>query len=158
MRNRRAHSRSSAEAPRIEYENLLTGWTSEPSGKMNELSLVFTSDEQLARRFYRMVQDWRSWYLVQRCGEGVKKEKQPPITDPAKDVISKLSVPHHQKSSSGDSHYLLGTFNDLRFRQRGLGSRSASARACRQWCASLPTAGPRWWRRRGSSATRDSCR
>lgn len=64
-----------------------------------------------------MVQDWRSWYLVDRCGEGKKKKQLPVAAEPIKGPVAKLSAPApgHSKSSSGDSHYLLGTFNDLGF-------------------------------------------
>ncbi|KAF2436868.1 hypothetical protein EJ08DRAFT_5265 [Tothia fuscella] len=70
---------------------------------------VFCSNDP--KDFFKKVQAWRSWYLVHMMGEGqASKGEQKPTADGDKSVDkSKL----HARSASEDSHYILGSFNNL---------------------------------------------
>lgn len=64
----------------------------------------FSSDnEELSEKFYAAVQQWRSWYLVNRMGEGKKKTDQ---TRPG----TSAQTP---RSPVDDSPYTIGTFKPL---------------------------------------------
>ncbi|KAJ9640021.1 hypothetical protein H2199_006255 [Coniosporium tulheliwenetii] len=85
-----------------------------------------TSDKQIGTAFYKAVQGWRSWYLVNVMGEGQKKPR-PAASEPA--VVRQLSGAHDVPpsgerttsfsaarpgtSTSQDSHYQLGSFKPL---------------------------------------------
>lgn len=60
-----------------------------------------TSDKRLAAAWYRAVQGWRSWYLVNVLGEGRKK------------AAVGAADANHVRSGSGTSHYQLGSFKPL---------------------------------------------
>lgn len=73
-----------------------------------------TSDKQIASDWYKAIQGWRSWYLVNVLGEGKK-----PGTSKAEGTGGPLladmgnSNTGHLKSGSVDSHYQLGSFKPL---------------------------------------------
>lgn len=91
----------------------------------NETSFVHffsIGDKQTGTEFYKAVQGWRSWYLVNVMGEGQKKQKpeatSPPRAFPgtrevagSKALGNSLSL--HRRSISVDSHYQLGSFKPL---------------------------------------------
>jgi hypothetical protein len=91
----------------------------------NETSFVHffaTGDKQTGTKFYKAVQGWRSWYLVNVMGEGQKKSK-PADTSPPRAFLGTREVAGskalgrglslHGRSISVDSHYQLGSFKPL---------------------------------------------
>ena len=88
----------------------------------NFIHMFCTNDQKAANGFYRAVHTWRSWYLVDVMGEGGKNGKAGTTkglngtasTTSKKD--SKMSAGEakiHGRNLSEDSHYILGSFNDL---------------------------------------------
>jgi hypothetical protein len=65
-----------------------------------------TDDSALAHKWYSAVQRWRSWYLVNRMGEGEKKASKT-----AK--IAKIAPNHTLKLSVDESPYTIGSFTPL---------------------------------------------
>jgi hypothetical protein len=85
----------------------------------NFVHFFSTSDKKLAASWYKAVQGWRSWYLVNVMGEGQKRSKKANGT-PQLDGLAFLSSPEgrqqsgHQRSISADSTpYQLGSFMPL---------------------------------------------
>ncbi|KIW07276.1 uncharacterized protein PV09_02130 [Verruconis gallopava] len=72
--------------------------------KSDFIHVFCTEDKQAAEDFFRAVQDWRSYYLVNKMGQG----KGSKLGDLASDPTG-----GHQRSKSVESHYMLGSFNDL---------------------------------------------
>lgn len=66
-----------------------------------------TSDPSVATSFYRAVQGWRSWYLINVMGEG--STNKPPIVESNTVPMG----PTHKHKASVDSHYELGSFKPL---------------------------------------------
>jgi hypothetical protein len=64
-----------------------------------------TDDGALANKWYSAVQRWRSWYLVNRMGEGAKKSKVPKTT--------KIAPNHAVKLSVDEDPYTIGSFTPL---------------------------------------------
>jgi hypothetical protein len=88
----------------------------------NFIHMFCTNDHKAADGFYHAVHSWRSWYLVDVMGEGGQKDKADVTkalngigsTTSGKD--SKTSAGEaklHARGLSEDSHYVLGSFNDL---------------------------------------------
>lgn len=71
-----------------------------------------TSDKQIASSWYKAVQGWRSWYLVNILGEGRKlqptRSGAPVAVQSAPDAKG-----HKSKVESKDSHYQIGSFKSL---------------------------------------------
>ncbi|KAH8649627.1 hypothetical protein BGZ60DRAFT_509081 [Tricladium varicosporioides] len=61
-----------------------------------------TDHEAVADQWYEAVQNWRSWYLVNRMGEGEKKPKAKPV-----------QISHTLKLSVDESPYTIGSFTPL---------------------------------------------
>lgn len=88
----------------------------------NFIHMFCTNDQKVADRFYRAVHAWRSWYLVDVMGEGGQKGKAG-VTKVLNGTVSTTSgndskpsageAKRHDRSLSEDSHYVLGSFNDL---------------------------------------------
>lgn len=65
-----------------------------------------TDDGSLAHKWYSAVQRWRSWYLVNRLGEGSKK--------PSKgSKMAKIAPNHAVKLSVDENPYTIGSFTPL---------------------------------------------
>ncbi|KAF2841199.1 hypothetical protein M501DRAFT_1000365 [Patellaria atrata CBS 101060] len=87
----------------------------------NFVQYFCTNDRDLAARFYKAVQGWRSWYLVNVMGEGQSKSKPKPetVSNGFKPLDlgfgnSGNSLPGaHTRDQSIDSHYQLGSFQPL---------------------------------------------
>jgi hypothetical protein len=88
----------------------------------NFIHMFCTNDQKAADGFYHAVHTWRSWYLVGVMGEGGQNGKAGTTkglngtasTTSRKD--SKTSAGEakiHGRNLSEDSHYILGSFNDL---------------------------------------------
>jgi hypothetical protein len=76
------------------------------SAAMNFVHFVCTSDWQVGDSFYLAIQSWRSWYLVNKLGEGQKMQAKPA------NAIEAMQRPG--TSSSGQSiPYQLGSFQPL---------------------------------------------
>jgi hypothetical protein len=70
----------------------------------------FCSDEErLAQQWYDAVQQWRSWYLVHKKGEGLKKMKGKTITE----LTTRRGPIHKVKVSVDENPYTIGTFSPL---------------------------------------------
>nr|POE72767.1 hypothetical protein CFP56_30706 [Quercus suber] len=79
----------------------------------NFVHFFSTGDSETSDSFYKALQSWRSWYLVNVMGEGVK-------TKPTQAAATGQSVPAphvhergHRPQESFSSHYELGTFKPL---------------------------------------------
>jgi hypothetical protein len=77
----------------------------------NFVHFFSTDDEPLAQKWYDAVQGWRSWYLVNRMGEGEKKRGK---------TVTELSTArpgtrggHTVKVSVDESPYTIGSFTPL---------------------------------------------
>lgn len=74
-----------------------------------------TDDEPLAEKFYAAIQRWRSWYLVNRMGEGKKKSQ----SSKTKTIDSTSSAQNQFQSQTLkpvaeiDTPYTIGTFAPL---------------------------------------------
>ncbi|KAK3679772.1 hypothetical protein LTR78_000148 [Recurvomyces mirabilis] len=87
----------------------------------NFVHFFCTNDARTADEFFRAVQGWRSWYLVNVLGEGGKRvTKAADATQGAahpgegKGVARSGSRSHHQRGAdSVGSHYQLGSFRPL---------------------------------------------
>ncbi|KAK6432785.1 hypothetical protein LTR95_011045 [Oleoguttula sp. CCFEE 5521] len=85
----------------------------------NFVHFFCTNDRRTADDFYTAVQGWRSWYLVNVMGEGVKAkpaEEQLHATAVANGYHSAQDTSQntaHGKMDSMDSHYQLGSFRPL---------------------------------------------
>lgn len=87
----------------------------------NFIHMFSTNDAKAAESFYRSIQAWRSWYLVDVMGEGGQGKAV--NTNLFSDNLGGNVKPGagkaakegkgHGRSLSADSHYLLGSFNDL---------------------------------------------
>ncbi|OJD22767.1 hypothetical protein ACJ73_05879 [Blastomyces percursus] len=71
-----------------------------------------TNDEQIGLGWYKAVQQWRSWYLVNVLGEGDKKEKES-IGSNAKSPRSGAQKTRSRQGSDASIPYQLGTFKPL---------------------------------------------
>lgn len=60
---------------------------------VNYVHFFSTGDKALATSWYRAVQDWRSWYLVNVMGEGLNKANSP--TNRISSVVHQLPVDSH---------------------------------------------------------------
>ena len=75
--------------------------------KANFIHFFYTSDKNAADTFFRTIQAWRSYYLVNKMGQGpASKGEQKGNGEVLKDKL-------HARNRSADSHYLLGTFDNL---------------------------------------------
>jgi len=86
----------------------------------NFIHMFSTGDSRAAESFYSAVQAWRSWYLVDVMGEGGngKKVNTNLFIDnlgikPSDAQKKAEDEKGHGRTQSADSHYLLGSFNDL---------------------------------------------
>jgi len=86
----------------------------------NFIHMFSTSDSRAAESFYSAVQAWRSWYLVDVMGEGGNGKKvntnffsDDLATNPSDTQKKADGEKAHGRTQSADSHYLLGSFNDL---------------------------------------------
>ena len=82
----------------------------------NFVHFFSTDDEALAEKWYSAVQRWRSWYLVNRMGEGkkskgktVKEVTAQPVARPG----TKAGPSHKMKVSVDESPYTIGSFTPL---------------------------------------------
>jgi hypothetical protein len=82
----------------------------------NFVHFFSTEDEALAEKWYSAVQRWRSWYLVNRMGEGkknrgknVKEVTAQPLARPG----TKAGPSHKVKVSVDESPYTIGSFTPL---------------------------------------------
>lgn len=82
----------------------------------NFMHFFNTDDEALAEKWYNAVQRWRSWYLVNRMGEGSKSRKPSTKTlktsDPARPG-TKAGPTHRVKVSVDEDPYTIGSFKPL---------------------------------------------
>ncbi|RDL40944.1 uncharacterized protein BP5553_00923 [Venustampulla echinocandica] len=69
-----------------------------------------TDDESLAHKWYSAVQQWRSWYLVNRMGEGAKKKPKAAHSN-GKSTANKLG--RTLKVSVDEDPYTIGSFTPL---------------------------------------------
>jgi hypothetical protein len=82
----------------------------------NFVHFFSSEDEELAERWYSAVQKWRSWYLVNRMGEGRKKAAKKDEQRSAGDRgVPALALP------ADDNPYTIGSFTPL-FDGRSFGS------------------------------------
>ncbi|PGH31671.1 hypothetical protein GX50_05565 [[Emmonsia] crescens] len=73
-----------------------------------------TNDEQAALGWYKGVQQWRSWYLVNVLGEGDKKEKQSVSSNPKSPRTGiQNAMSNDRRTSDASIPYQLGTFKPL---------------------------------------------
>jgi hypothetical protein len=82
----------------------------------NFVHFFSTDDENIANRWYDAVQRWRSWYLVNRMGEGKKKasKKVTELTSGAPARPGTKAGPTHKiKVSVDENPYLIGSFQPL---------------------------------------------
>lgn len=84
----------------------------------NYIHMFSTNDAHIAGSFYRAAQAWRSWYLVDVMGEGKKVNTNFLSDNRVGNVKPGAEKPAnqqkgHARGQSADSHYLLGTFDDL---------------------------------------------
>nr|OQO26604.1 hypothetical protein B0A51_08285 [Rachicladosporium sp. CCFEE 5018] len=85
----------------------------------NFVHFFCTNDRRTADEFYNAIQGWRSWYLVNVMGEGVKAkptEEQIHANAVANGYHSAQDTSHntaHRKMDSMESHYQLGSFRPL---------------------------------------------
>ncbi|KAF2096194.1 hypothetical protein NA57DRAFT_29083, partial [Rhizodiscina lignyota] len=100
-----------------------------------------SNDKRIADDFYRAIQGWRSWYLVNVMGEGNKKKATEETTTSllrnsdlagvgARDIPGSRSGARHRSTGSLDSHYQLGSFKpvfDENHQQQPHQSRKVSA-------------------------------
>ncbi|KAL2365133.1 hypothetical protein RJZ56_001936 [Blastomyces dermatitidis] len=70
-----------------------------------------TDDEQIGLGWYKAVQQWRSWYLVNVLGEGDKEEDS--INSDAKSPQSGAQKSRSRQGSDASIPYQLGTFKPL---------------------------------------------
>ncbi|KAF2497171.1 hypothetical protein BU16DRAFT_459066 [Lophium mytilinum] len=92
---------------------------------LDEMSFVHffcTADKAVANAFYKAIQGWRSWYLVNVMGEGQKKAKTTEGTNgggllPTFGFLGGSpkdeKMTSHSRGFSVDSHYQLGSFKPL---------------------------------------------
>lgn len=82
----------------------------------NFVHFFSTDEERLAEQWYAAVQEWRSWYLVNKKGEG-KKTKGKTVTELSTKVPArpgtKAGPTHRVKVSVDESPYTIGTFSPL---------------------------------------------
>ena len=82
----------------------------------NFVHFFCTDEEHMAEQWYSAVQEWRSWYLVNRMGEG-NKTKGKSVTELSTRVPARTgtkSRPAHKvKVSVDESPYTIGTFSSL---------------------------------------------
>lgn len=73
-----------------------------------------TDDETLAEKWYNAVQRWRSWYLVNRMGEGKKAAKRT-VTELSTKVPGRpgTKATHKVKVSVDEDPYTIGSFKPL---------------------------------------------
>jgi hypothetical protein len=73
----------------------------------NYVHFFNTDDQKVADKWYNAVQQWRSWYLVNKKGEGQK-------SDVKQQVTSKASAPNHKVAAPEKAlPYTIGTFSPL---------------------------------------------
>lgn len=77
----------------------------------NFVHFFSTSDKQGASAWYRAIQGWRSWYLVNVMGEGGKASEA--TTSATGAPLLPETTNNHQATGSEDSHYKLGSFKPL---------------------------------------------
>jgi hypothetical protein len=73
--------------------------------KTNFIHHFCTEDKRTADDFFRAVQHWRSYYLVNMMGQGPASKSE--------QVGGTEGTAVHKRSKSAESHYLLGSFNEL---------------------------------------------
>jgi hypothetical protein len=71
-----------------------------------------TDEEALANKWYNTVQRWRSWYLVNRMGEG-KKSTQKTTASNSRRPATKAGPTHKVKASVDEDPYTIGSFKPL---------------------------------------------
>jgi hypothetical protein len=64
----------------------------------------YTEDRRAADEFFRTIQDWRSSYLVNKLGQGKPNDHH---------LHANNQPAGHNRNMSAESHYMLGSFNDL---------------------------------------------
>lgn len=81
----------------------------------NFVHFFCTSDTNTAMAFYRAIQTWRSWYLVNVMGEGQKKQRAAEAANglPQRMNSTARGHAHQQSTGSMESHYMLGSFKPL---------------------------------------------
>jgi hypothetical protein len=82
----------------------------------NFVHFFSTDDEALAEKWYNAVQRWRSWYLVNRMGEGKKAAKKTVTELTAKEPArpgTKVGLGHKVKVSVDEDPYTIGSFKPL---------------------------------------------
>ncbi len=80
-----------------------------------------TNDRDVGANFYKAVQGWRSWYLVNVMGEGsrapaAKSDDVPAgrhVAGQQRDVERTKATNQHMRGASVESHYQLGSFKPL---------------------------------------------
>ncbi|GAM84049.1 hypothetical protein ANO11243_020400 [Dothideomycetidae sp. 11243] len=72
-----------------------------------------TAEKDIAIAFYTAVQGWRSWYLVNMMGEGLKKRRSVNATNGVPDRSLSTKQAKHARDMSMESHYQLGSFKPL---------------------------------------------
>lgn len=73
-----------------------------------------TNDRKTAAGFYRAIQGWRSWYLVNVMGAGqAVRDKAAAALDRPIDNNTPDTVNAHNRGDIKDSHYQLGSFKPL---------------------------------------------
>lgn len=78
----------------------------------NFVHFFSSEDESLAEKFYDRVQKWRSWYLVNRMGEGGKKAaRQTEKQNKNGTIASRHAAPLQPEVD--DTPYTIGTFSPL---------------------------------------------
>uniref|UniRef100_A0A2D3VFZ2 PH domain-containing protein n=1 Tax=Ramularia collo-cygni TaxID=112498 RepID=A0A2D3VFZ2_9PEZI len=82
----------------------------------NFVHFFATGDKPTAESFHKAIQGWRSWYLVNVLGEGMKEEPKPAATAAvtrAERQVSNENAKTHRVQDSVGSHYQLGSFKPL---------------------------------------------
>lgn len=82
----------------------------------NFVHFFATGDKSTAESFYKAVQGWRSWYLVNVLGEGKKDPPKPtaaPVVKRQERQVSTENAQTHRVQDSVGSHYQLGSFKPL---------------------------------------------
>ncbi|KAH8805903.1 hypothetical protein F5884DRAFT_860492 [Xylogone sp. PMI_703] len=83
----------------------------------NFVHFFCTDDEDLSEKWYRAVQTWRSWYLVNKMGEGNAKMKS--STDQYGRPMTKGGPSRHIPQMSVDGNpYTIGSFKPLGIMER----------------------------------------
>jgi PH domain len=75
----------------------------------NFVHFFATNDKGVAEEWYRAVQTWRSWYLVNILGEGHNSKNEPTTNDPTRPTTARSQ----RRASIDASPYRLGSFQPL---------------------------------------------